>query len=177
MNRKKLTTAFALLSALLLASCGETTYVFDDVDVGDDQAGRTPQARSDAQFVRAVFADLIGRSTTTTEITIRIGENSQIIAIDEQDTLENTLAGLGDSRALRAILLTGLVDHADANIPNKSDVDDEREFIADQFRRFLGRQPSIYELETFVREWSEDDAVTPKTIIRALLGSREYQSL
>ena len=55
-------------------------------------------------------------------------------------------------------------------------MDDPAEFIAEQFRRLLGREPSAYELRAFADEWQTDDAVGPRAIIRALVGSREYQS-
>jgi len=169
--------AVAIAASLSLVACGETTYIFEDVDVGDDNEGRTPRERSDAQFIRAVYADLIGRSTQTQEVTIRIGQQSFVLPFDEQAVLEQVLAGLGDSRSLRAILIAGLVDHEEANIPTKSEVSDPSAFVSEQFRRFLGREPSAYELEAFVADWDSDDSVHPKTVIRALLGSREYQSL
>jgi len=34
----------------------------------------------------------------------------------------------------------------------------------------------VYELDTMVREWSDDPAVGPRTVTRAIIGSREYQS-
>ena len=36
--------------------------------------------------------------------------------------------------------------------------------------------PGAYELASFAAAWREDPAVGPKTVVRALLGSREYQS-
>ena len=170
-------TRLALILALGAMACGETTYVFDDVNVGDDEAGRTPRERSDAQFIRAVYADLIGRATTQRDITIVSGGQSFTLPLDEQATLEAVLEGLGDSRALRSLLITGLVNHEEADIPEKSEVSDPGEYISEQFRRFLGREPSVYELGAFEADWAADDAVTPKTVVRALLGSREYQSL
>ena len=176
-NALLLVAGLALFATATVSSCGETTYVFDEVDVGDDEAGRTPRERSDSQFIRAVYADLIGRSTGTQEVTVRFGNGTPLVLpIDEQDTLENILQGLGDSRALRAVLVAGLVDHEEANIPDKADVTDAAEFVGEQFRRFLGRNPSAYELAAFVADWNTDDAISPKTVIRALIGSREYQS-
>ena len=42
--------------------------------------------------------------------------------------------------------------------------------------QLLGREPNAYELEVFVAEWTSEPAVGPRTIIRAIIGSREYQS-
>jgi hypothetical protein len=60
-------------------------------------------------------------------------------------------------------------------MPEKASVD-AREYIRDQFRRLLGREPNTYELESFAAEWASDPAVGPRTIIRAITASREYQS-
>lgn len=173
----KTTMLWAALAALPMLACGETTYVFDDVGVGDDEAGRTPRERSDAQFIKAVYADLVGRSTEAYSLAIsNDGTLAFNLPLDEQQTLETYLGGLGDSRAARAILVAGLVEHDEVDIPEKSAVSDPEAFIAEQFRTFLGREPSIYELEAFASEWAVDSAVNPKTVIRALIGSREYQS-
>ena len=51
-----------------------------------------------------------------------------------------------------------------------------RAFIREQFRKLLGREPNPYELSAFATEWESDAAVGPKAIIRAIVGSREYQS-
>ena len=166
-----------ILTLLAAAGCGDTTYVFDDVGVGDDQAGRTPKERSDAQFIRAVYADLVGRSTESYEIAVS-SDGTEVFRfpIDEQQALEGLLGGLGDGRPLRRILVAGLVEHAEVDVPEKADVDDPEDFIREQFRHFLGREPSVWELDRFAREWESDAAVGPKTVIRALIGSREYQS-
>lgn len=174
-SRRGLIYAFAMAATLLVA-CGDTTYVFDDVEVGDDEAGRTPRERSNAQFIKAVYADLIGRSTEAYNLDITAGPDTLSLPLDEQQILESYLGGLGDSRAARAILVAGMVDHEEIDIPAKADVDDVEGFITEQFRTFLGRDPSIYELETFAAEWASDAAVNPKTVIRALIASREYQT-
>lgn len=170
-------TIIAVALAALVAACGDTTYVFDDVGVGDDEAGRTPRERSNAQFIKAVYADLVGRSTEAYALAIsNDGTLVFNLPLDEQQILEGYLGGLGDSRAARAILVAGLVEHAEIDIPDKGEVADPEAFIAEQFRTFLGREPSVYELESFAAEWAADSAVNPKTVIRALIGSREYQS-
>ncbi len=173
------TIALAALCALAssIAACGETTYEFDDVGVGDNDQGRTPQPRSNSQFVRAVYADLLGRAPETYDFVVSAGGSELFrFTIDEQDQLVSVLDGLGDSTPLRHLLVTGLMSSAEVEIPDKDDVDDPGDYITEQFQRFLGRDPSVYELAAFTAEWADDDAVTPTTIIRALLSSREYQS-
>lgn len=176
MNRALLVPALALLVGAM--ACGETTYVFEDINVGDDKAGRTPTERTNAQFIRAVYADLVGRATQSRDITVEFqGQVAFNFPIDEQVQLENILGGLGDSRALRAVMVAGLVDHEEVDLPAKSEVSEPAEFISEQFRTYLGREPSVYELQVFVSEWAADSAVNPKTVVRALIGSREYQTL
>jgi hypothetical protein len=64
---------------------------------------------------------------------------------------------------------------AEVTIPDKGTVV-ARDYIRDQFRRLLGREPNTYELQAFADAWTRDPAVGPRTIIRAITGSREYQS-
>jgi hypothetical protein len=173
---KSISISALAVAATLALGCGDTTYVFDGVDVGDDESGRTPLERSNAQFIKAVYADLIGRSTEAYSLDITLGPDMISLPLDEQQILEGYLGGLGDSRAARAILVAGMVDHEEIDVPDKADVGDPEAFIAEQFRTFLGREPSIYELETFAAEWASDSAVNPNTVIRALIASREYQS-
>jgi hypothetical protein len=169
--------AAACLLALVAAACGDTTYLFEDVGVGDDDQGREPRLRSNSQFVRAVYADLLGRAPETYDFVVTNGPTELFrFPIDEQESLVGVLDGLGDSTPLRDLLVAGLVSSTEVALPDKEDVDDPEEFIADQFRRLLGREPSVYELQAFAAEWDSDPAVNPRTIVRALLSSREYQS-
>ena len=164
-------------AALLAAACGETTYVFDDVTVGDEDGARVPRERSNSQFVRAVYGDLVGRAPESYEFVVSAGGNELLrFPVDEQSLLVDVLEGMGDPRPLRALLTAGLVASDEVSLPERGDVDDPAAFIADQFRRLLGREPSVYELRAFVDQWRSDEAVGPRTVVRALIGSREYQS-
>ncbi len=163
--------------ALAAAACGETTYGFEDVTVGEDDGARAPQERSNSQYVRAVYGDLVGRSPESYEFVVSAsGDELFRFPVDEQRLLVDVLEGMGDSRPLRARLAAGLVASEEVSLPERGDVDDPAAFISDQFRRLLGREPSAYELRAFVDEWRADEAVGPRTVVRALIGSREYQS-
>jgi hypothetical protein len=180
-NHRLSRVASALAALCLLstsaAGCGETTYEFDDLGVGDDDQGRTPRSRSNSQFVRAVYADLLGRAPETYDFVVEnAGSELFRFPIDEQQQLLGVLDGIGDPTPLRDLMVAGLVSSDELELPDKNDVSDPEQFITDQFRQFLGRDPAIYELESFVGEWDSDPAVNPRTIIRALLSSREYQS-
>jgi hypothetical protein len=175
MKRQIATAALAALA--LAAACGDTTYGFDDVTVGEDDGARQPQERSNSQFVRAVYGDLVGRAPESYEFVVSAdGDELFRFPVDEQSQLVDSLEGMGDSRPLRALLTAGLVSSAEVRLPERAEVEDPAAFISDQFRRLLGREPTAYELRAFVDEWQADEAVGPRTVVRALIGSREYQS-
>ncbi len=77
---------------------------------------------------------------------------------------------------MRSLVVTGLLASTEVNLPRKAEVGDPKAYITDQFRFFLGRDPNPYELVTFADEWAKDPAVGPRTVIRALMESREYQT-
>lgn len=168
-------TAIAAVTALGLAAC-DRTYAFEPLEVGDDQAGRAPAAVSNAQFIRTVYSDLLGRAPAVYDVEIDPAGGGATVQIDEQLSLEYALDSLGDPDPLRAEIVAGLVRSPDAQLPEKEQVADRRGFIREQFRRFLGREPGSYELLAFEAEWAADPAVGPRTVVRALIGSREYQS-
>jgi len=72
-------------------------------------------------------------------------------------------------------VVVGLLHSAEITIPAKTAVADSRTYIHDQFTKLLGREPNVYELETFAHAWETDPAVGPRAVIRAITGSREYQ--
>jgi len=168
-------TAIAVVAALGLVGC-DTTYAFDPIEVGVDQAGRAPTAASNVQFVRAVYADVLGRTPDVYDFEIESEGGGYTLPLDEQRSLVGALDSLGDPDPLRAVLVAGLVRSAEVELPEKEQVADPRGFIREQFRRFLGREPGSYELIAFEAEWKADPAVSPRTVVRALIGSREYQS-
>ena len=174
---------FVLLFAVSLAlaaapGCGETTYEFDSVGVGDDGDTRAPRPRSNQQFLRAVFADLLGRAPEVYDFVIAVNNaEAGRLRIDEQQFLLGALDSVGDPTPMRSLLVSGLVRHAEAELPAKDDVSDPDAFIRGQFRQFLGREPNAYELRGFREAWDTDEAVNPRTVTRALIDSREYQSL
>jgi hypothetical protein len=167
--------AAALASLFGLSAC-DSTYSFDAIEVGGDQAGRAPSPATNAQFIRGVYADLLGRTPEIYDFQVSFQGQSFVFPIDEQRTLVDALDSVGDPDALRALLVAGFVRSAEVEVPEKDAVGDPAEFIREQFRRYLGREPGSYELVAFEREWAADPAVGPRTVIRALIGSREYQS-
>jgi hypothetical protein len=168
---------FAAAALLVAASC-ETSYKFDPVPVGDDGSERAPRARTNTQYVRGLYTDLVGRAPESYDIIISDAAGTELgrFPVAEQEFLLFTLDGVGDPAPLRSLIAAGLVRSAEVVIPEKDDVGDPAEFVSEQFRKFLGREPNPYELDAFVAEWEGDPAVGPRTVIRALVASREYQS-
>jgi hypothetical protein len=171
-------TRIASLVALVLAvaACTETLD-YDPATAGDEEGDRAPRSKTSTQFVRGLYTDLIGRTPETFEFVLKLsGTEVARFRLDEEAQLTGVLDGLGDSLPLRNLVVTGLLHSTEITIPDKASVADPRTYIRDQFRRLLGREPNVYELETFAGEWANDPAVGPRTIIRAIAGSREYQS-
>ena len=166
-----------LLFIIALASaCADTTYDYDPATAGDVEGGdRAPRAKSSSQFLRGLYADLLGRTPESYDFVIRAGAQEQRLPLDEEMQLSGVLEGLGDSLPMRNLLVKGLLHSAEITVPAKTAVD-AKDYISEQFRRLLGREPNAYELGAFADEWAKDPAVGPRTIIRAIIGSREYQS-
>jgi hypothetical protein len=165
-----------LLVVALASACADTTYEYDPTTAGDVEGGdRAPRAKSSSQFLRGLYADLLGRTPERYELSLKFGPQTLPIPIDEEVQLSGVLEGLGDSLPMRNLVVNGLLHSAEVTVPAKTAVE-PKEYIRDQFRRLLGREPNAYELGAFADEWAKDPAVGPRTIIRAILGSREYQS-
>lgn len=166
----------AIAMAVLPLACSKT-YDFDPIPVGDDTVTHEPRAKSNSQFVRAVYADLLGRSPEVYDFSVTYpGMQPQKFPVDEQAILLQAFDGIGDPTPLRDELVAGLLDSSEVKLPEKADVKDPRAFVLDEFHRLLGREPTTYELHAFLDAWSSDQSVGPKTVIRAIVGSREYQS-
>ncbi|MCW5808052.1 MAG: hypothetical protein KIT31_37215 [Deltaproteobacteria bacterium] len=167
---------FTALAALAPAACTET-YDYDAATAGDPEGTARPHGKTSSQFVRTAFADLLGRAPDSHTLSVRVnGQEVVSFQVDEERQLVGTLDGLGDSLPLRNLLVAGLLHSDEVTLPEKSAVADPRAFIRGQFTRLLGREPNAYELEAFAAEWAADPAVGPRTLIRAIVGSREYQS-
>jgi hypothetical protein len=168
--------ALLLIVALALTSVGCTeTYDYDPATAGDPEGGRELRGKNPSQFVRSIYADLLGRSPEAYDFTVSFGADQLTFQLDEEQQLVGALDGIGDSQPMRNLIANGLLAGEEVSLPAKSSVD-SREFISEQFRKLLGRDPNPYELQVFVNEWESDPAVGPKAIIRAIVGSREYQS-
>ena len=168
---------FSVLCVLAATACA-TTYDYDPVVVGDKEGGdRAPRAKTSSQFLRDVYADLLGRTPEAYNFTLQINGVTQFtLPVDEETQLVNVLDGIGDALPMRNLIVNGLLHGTEVAIPDKAGVSDARAYIQQQFTRLLGREPNAYELAGFADAWARDPAVGPRTILRAIVGSREYQS-
>jgi hypothetical protein len=176
MRSPSILSILLVAGALAVVGC-DKSYEFEGVSVGQDDT-RAPKARSNSQYIRAIYADLLGRAPEAFEFVVQDGDGNELLRfpIDEQEMLVGALEGINDPDALRAMIAAGLVASAEVDLPDKSEVADPAAFVVEQFHALLGREPNAYELATFVAEWKADPAVNPRTVVRAILGSREYQS-
>ena len=165
-----------VIAALAAASC-TTTYAYEPASAGAPDGTRELTAKTSSQFVRGIYADIVGRTPESWDFVLKINGVQQFsLPIDEETEIVSTLDGLGDSLPLRNLLVIGLLHSSEVTIPDKTTVADPRAYITQQFERLLGRDPNTYELETFADAWQTDPAVGPRAVIRAITGSREYQS-
>jgi len=166
-----------VILALALVSACANSYDYDPASAGDQEgSARQPRGKTSSEFLRSIYADLLGRSPETYDFVLQFNGTEVLrFKIDESTILSGTLDGVGDSTPMRAIVVNGMLHGAEVQLPDKSAVSDAKGFITDQFKKLLGREPNPYELETFADAWSSDPAVGPRTIIRAIVGSREYQ--
>lgn len=166
-----------LLIVALASACADTTYDYDPATAGDVEGGdRAPRAKSSSQFLRGIYADLLGRTPESYEFVLSVNATPALrIPLDEETQLTGVLEGLGDSLPMRNLVVKGLLHSTEVTLPAKTAVE-PKDYIRDQFRRLLGREPNAYELGAFADAWANDPATGPRTIIRAITGSREYQS-
>lgn len=168
---------FLALVVVAAAAC-TTTYAYDSTSAGDAEgSARAPRAKTSSQFVRGVYADLLGRTPNTHDVALSVnGMPPVTFTLDEESILDTTLDGVGDAAPMRALFVNGLLHSSELTLPDKAAVTDPKAYITDQFKRLLGREPNVYELAAFADAWTNDPAVGPRAIIRAITGSRAYQS-
>lgn len=160
-----------------LAGCSQT-YEFESFSVGDSAVSAAAKPLANSQFVRGAYVDTIGRTPDVHDYSIQDAQGKELYSfpIDEQAVLVKSLDSIGDPAPMRALVCAGLLGSAEVSVPEKAEVEDPAAFIRDQFRALLGREPNAYEARAFEDAWRTDEAVGPRAVIRAITGSREYQS-
>jgi len=113
--------------------------------------------KSDHQFVRSLYIDLLGRLPSGEELR----------------NMRNAMLSMADPSALRAVMAKVILDSGKARLP-RLERDGEEAFVDECFLLYLCRKPGEAERKAFVTAIREDDA-KPSMIARALVSSAEYQ--
>jgi hypothetical protein len=115
----------------------------------------TPRAKTDHQFVRSLYMDLLERTPDHEELR----------------NMRNALTSMADPAPLRAVLAKVLLDSGKARLP-AHEKGKEGAFVAACFERYLGRTPTQQESTRFVTAMT-DGVATPTHVVRALVASPE----
>ncbi len=118
---------------------------------------RAPRPKSDRQFIRSLFVDVIGRPP----------------AYEEFRNMRNALQAIADPKPLRGVLSKVLLDSGAALAP-AAPPDDPEGQVRELFRRLLGRDPERREHQIFA-EALRKPGNTWRTAAMALLNSPQYQ--
>ncbi len=118
---------------------------------------KTPRKKTDQQFVRTLYHDLLARAPTYQELR----------------NMRNATQALADPVGIRSVIIKAILESESVAPPPKNEIKPAT-WIPDQFLHMLGRSPSPAELETFLDVW-KTPACRPSTILHAILTSAEYQ--
>jgi hypothetical protein len=119
-----------------------------------------PQRRSktERQFLRGLMYDLLERTPS----------------YEELRNLRNAMQAMADPAPLRSVLAKVVLDSGKCKLPDCT-AGAEAEFVRACFTRYLARTPSERELAVFTKTLTQDGG-KPDQIVRALVGSLEYQT-
>jgi hypothetical protein len=119
-------------------------------------AAKYPRAKTDPQWIRTLYADLLGARPDYREF---------------RDT-RNALLALADSTPIRRVLGRVVVDSRKADRAAAAGADPKR-WVEERFLLLLGRRPKPAEATAF------EEALRghgPRLVLRALVQSKEYQT-
>jgi len=119
-------------------------------------ASKYPREKTDAQWIRTLYADLLGARPDYREF---------------RDT-RNALLALADSTPIRRVLGKVVVDSKKSDRAAAVGADGKR-WIEERFLLLLGRGPRAEEAAAFEEVLRESG---PRIVLQALVQSREYQS-
>lgn len=120
----------------------------------------TRRPKSERQFLRGLYIDVLER----------------LPAADELRNLRNAMTAMADPAPLRAVVAKVLLDSKEARVPTRANGEGaDGAFVRQCFLRYLAREPGGQELQVFTGALAQANA-TPAQIVRALVGSLEYQT-
>ena len=120
------------------------------------EALAVPRKRNDRQFIRALYMDLLARTPS----------------YQEMRNMRNAMQSMADPAPLRSVMAKVILDSGQARLP-RLEKGKERDFVTACFRAYLARDPGQEELPAFVEIMR--DGATARQVVRALVGSPEYQ--
>ncbi|MBI2921504.1 MAG: FHA domain-containing protein [Planctomycetes bacterium] len=123
--------------------------------LGDDYLARAQGLRrkSDHQFIRSLYVDLLGRRPTW----------------EEFRSFRNALQALADPTPIRSVLAKVMADSKEMAEPKASDA---KQWVRDTFRKLVGRSPTESEVSAFAAAVEKGKA---RLAIQAIIDSEEYQ--
>ena len=113
--------------------------------------------RSDNQFIRSLYFDLLGRAPEYQEFR----------------NMRNALLSMADPAPLRSVMAKVILDSGQADLPKLSRGKEDL-FVKEAFLRYLGRPPSQDELLKFATIL-RDPKVEARHVVRSLVTCPEYQ--
>lgn len=116
------------------------------------------RTKSERQFLRGLYVDLLDR----------------VPELEELRNLRNAMNAMADPAPLRSVLAKVILDSPQAKLPVAA-AGAETEFVQQCFLRYLAREPEPKEREVFANAMLQKGA-RPQQIVRALVGSLEYQT-
>lgn len=116
----------------------------------------TPRLKTPAMLAQSLYRDLLGRAPSPTEL-----EAARVALMSASDPIP-----------VLSVLADTLLKSDEARVPDKNGIN-ARDWVTQQFQQILGRQPTPAELQAYVTALSQAD-VTPRTVLQALVSSREY---
>lgn len=122
------------------------------------QATATRRRKSERQFLRGIYNDLLERAPT----------------LDELRNLRNAMTAMADPAPLRSVLAKVILDSPQAKLPVRANGED-RAFVDGCFLRYLAREPADKERSAFEGALTQKGA-SPQQVVRAIVGSLEYQT-
>ncbi|MBI5366762.1 MAG: hypothetical protein HZA54_06975, partial [Planctomycetes bacterium] len=117
-----------------------------------------PKTKNDHMFIRSLYMDLLSRKPSYQEFR----------------SMRNALLALSDSGPIRSVLTKVIVDSEKVAAPEKEKLE-LAPWLKANYVRYLCREPSAEELDLFAQVLAGKGA-TPKTLLLAILTSKEYQS-
>lgn len=115
------------------------------------------RTKSERQFLRGLYVDLLERPPDEEELR----------------NLRNAMQAMADPAPLRSVLAKVILDSNKARLP-KGGAEGADRFVAECFLRYLAREPTAAEQRTFAQVLRE--GARPEHVVRALVGSLEYQT-